>query len=151
MKLPYSYHRWIFSAAINEYIEKLSEADMIQAIIKYIRQMTRNLSFDTARAYINEAQAQLDEYKTDLVELWIRIRDRLIDYAAAVGLGRMVEPFIERVGPINVQQKFEQFIAYVRGRMSTTDMAERAYTNYMPKITVKLWIYGKYMNIFVEK
>jgi hypothetical protein len=113
--------------------------------------MTRNLSFDTARAYINEAQAQLDEYKTDLVELWIRIRDRLIDYAAAVGLGRMVEPFIERVGPINVQQKFEQFIAYVRGRMSTTDMAERAYTNYMPKITVKLWIYGKYMNIFVEK
>uniref|UniRef100_A0A915PUL0 Vitellogenin n=1 Tax=Setaria digitata TaxID=48799 RepID=A0A915PUL0_9BILA len=120
-------------SALKEYKENFERTDIIQIVLYEIRKLTRQYRLPELERTIADIEVNRKRYGNEVVKIYKKIKDLLLDKVIVSALTKLTTTIFDPLDDIEIRQKWQEIINYLRGQITAKQMIERFWKKYVPK------------------
>uniref|UniRef100_A0A0R3RL85 VWFD domain-containing protein n=1 Tax=Elaeophora elaphi TaxID=1147741 RepID=A0A0R3RL85_9BILA len=106
--------------------------DIIQTILYEMRKLTRQYQLPELERTIVDIEMNRRRYQGDALEVYNKVKNFLINKIIVSTLSKVTSAIFDSLDEIQIRQKWQEIIDYLRGKLTANEIAERFWRQYIP-------------------
>ncbi|VDN86547.1 unnamed protein product [Brugia pahangi] len=118
--------------ALEEYKENFERTDIIRIILYEMQKFSRQYQLSELERAIVNIEINRRRYQDDAFEVYDKIKNFILDKMIVSTLSKLTIAMFDSLDEIQIRQKWQNIINYLRGKIAANEMAKQFWNYYLP-------------------